>query len=79
MKANLPLSVDNFLIQPAKDYASDKGTSLSALVEDFFKSLIASKEKQKDLLEAFHQKHLKEGFVEPEDHEIDSLRLKMTE
>ena len=39
MNKKLTLSLDEDMIQKAKNYASQTGKSLSSLVEDFFESL----------------------------------------
>lgn len=41
MKAKLNLSIDNTLLENIKDYASNKRTSVSALVENYIKKITA--------------------------------------
>lgn len=41
MKSKLTLRIEESLIKEAKEYASQKGTSVSKLVADFFKAIQA--------------------------------------
>ena len=44
MRTKLTLTVDNSVINSAKEYAREHGESLSAIVEDYFKSITTEKE-----------------------------------
>ena len=46
MKTRLNITVDESLLKSAKSYASNKGTSLSQLIEDYLKSLMRPKRKK---------------------------------
>ena len=46
MKTRLNITVDESLLKSAKLYASNKGTSLSQLIEDYLKSLMRPKRKK---------------------------------
>jgi hypothetical protein len=45
MNKKLTLSLDESVIQKAKIYAENTGTSLSGLVEDYFENLVQPKQK----------------------------------
>lgn len=47
MATKLTLSLDPKVIEAAKKYSSEKGTSLSKLVEDYLRQLYPSKAKKK--------------------------------
>lgn len=47
MNTKLTLSVDHQIIERAKEYAQDKGTSVSKLVEDYLNKITASNSKEK--------------------------------
>ncbi|HEY9197261.1 MAG TPA: DUF6364 family protein [Mucilaginibacter sp.] len=53
MKAKLNLTVDNKLLSATKVYAKRKHTSVSALVEDYFKTIIKAPRRESilDLVE----------------------------
>ncbi|HEX6181065.1 MAG TPA: DUF6364 family protein [Chitinophagaceae bacterium] len=46
MKTRLNITVDESLLKSAKLYASNKGTSLSQLIEEYLKSLMRPKRKK---------------------------------
>ncbi len=46
METKLTLKLDKTVIQSAKQYAHRRNRSLSGLVEDYFRNLVASEDKQ---------------------------------
>lgn len=50
MDAKLTLTLDERIIKAATEYATSKGSSLSGMVEDYFKSLIKNKEVDTEVL-----------------------------
>lgn len=50
MSTKLTISLDQAVIEQAKLYASKKGTSLSALVEQYFRTLTRPSSRKKKLL-----------------------------
>ncbi|MCQ2595794.1 MAG: DUF6364 family protein [Treponemataceae bacterium] len=49
MDAKLTLSIDSSVISSMKGYASENNSSISSLVENFFKNLISSNNKKANI------------------------------
>lgn len=74
MQTKLTLRVDNALIEQAKRYAQEHGTSLSQLVADYFTVLVTAGESKTDFKASLPpitrslSGILKEGAFDPEDY-----------
>ena len=74
MQTKLTLTIDKKVIRKAKEYASNKRNSLSKLVENYFRSLIANESEphEKDLTPAV--KSLMGSFRSPKDFDYKKNR-----
>ena len=63
MKARLNLTIDQSLLEDVKQYATLKNTSVSELVEEYFKVIIQPKKKSfVELLKEFPKPEMDENF-----------------
>lgn len=66
MNTKLTLSIEEQVVEEAKKYASNQHTSLSNLVENYLKSLVIKKDKNKEEYSPI-VKSLKSSFVAEKD------------
>lgn len=80
MRQKLNLTIEQRVIDQARQYATAHHRSLSSLVEEAL-ARIAKKpiNGSTDSLEAFHRKYLKPGFKVPTDRDVDLLRQGLKE
>lgn len=71
-KKKLTLTIESDLIESAKLVAEHKGESLSAIIENFLKTLSVD-EREGDWLDRFHKKYLPKNYKGPSREQIKKL------
>lgn len=75
MKARLNLTIDQSLLEEVKQYATLKNTSVSELVEEYFKVIIQPKKKSfVELIKELPKPKIEENFDWKEEYYKDKMK-----
>ena len=75
MKARLNLTIDQSLLEEVKQYATLKNTSVSELVEEYFKVIIKPKKKSfVELIKELPKPKIEENFDWKEEYYKDKMK-----
>ena len=75
MKARLNLTIDQSLLEDVKQYATLKNTSVSELVEEYFKVIIQPKKKSfVELIKELPKPKIEENFDWKEEYYKDKMK-----
>ena len=75
MKARLNLTIDQSLLEDVKQYATLKNTSVSELVEEYFKVIIKPKKKSfVELIKELPKPKIDENFDWKEEYDKDKMK-----
>ena len=80
MNTKLTLTIQNDVIQKAKDYAKEKNRSLSNIIENYLKSLTKEDNESKNIMLSPTLKSLKGSFKMPAEFDYkEELRNRLEE